>query len=106
MALPPLPLQAQVKKHIQVVLEQLLHTVNRRVIVLERENPLRVSPAAPLPLGSHGGDVTDLGGPGACDRLCSSPAPLPGPSRMGMDAGDVPRGMQGEAGAVLGAARE
>ncbi|KAM7021291.1 dedicator of cytokinesis protein 2-like [Passerculus sandwichensis] len=32
---------AQVKKHIQVVLERLLHTVNRRVIVLDRENPLR-----------------------------------------------------------------
>ncbi|OWK56749.1 Dedicator of cytokinesis protein 2 [Lonchura striata] len=32
---------ARVKKHIQVVLEQLLHTVNRRVIVLDRENPLR-----------------------------------------------------------------
>ncbi|CAN8207869.1 unnamed protein product [Coccothraustes coccothraustes] len=32
---------AQVKKHIQVILERLLHTVNRRVIVLDRENPLR-----------------------------------------------------------------
>ncbi|KAL2305521.1 hypothetical protein Nmel_007509, partial [Mimus melanotis] len=31
----------QVKKHIQVILERLLHTVNRRVIVLDRENPLR-----------------------------------------------------------------
>ncbi|NXK42830.1 DOCK2 protein, partial [Piprites chloris] len=30
-----------VKKHIQVILEQLLHTVSRRVIVLDRENPLR-----------------------------------------------------------------
>ncbi|NXW47330.1 DOCK2 protein, partial [Nyctiprogne leucopyga] len=31
----------KVKKHIQLILEQLLHTVNRRVIVLDRENPLR-----------------------------------------------------------------
>ncbi|NXP20328.1 DOCK2 protein, partial [Scytalopus superciliaris] len=31
----------QVKKHIQVILEWLLHTVSRRVIVLDRENPLR-----------------------------------------------------------------
>ncbi|XP_029814277.1 dedicator of cytokinesis protein 2 [Manacus vitellinus] len=30
-----------VKKHIQVILERLLHTVTRRVIVLDRENPLR-----------------------------------------------------------------
>lgn len=47
MALTPLTLQAQVKKHIQVILERLLPTVNRRVIVLDRENPLRVSPTAP-----------------------------------------------------------
>ncbi|NXF13127.1 DOCK2 protein, partial [Smithornis capensis] len=33
--------KAQVKKHIQVILEWLLHTVSRRVIVLDRENPLR-----------------------------------------------------------------
>ncbi|XP_064275168.1 dedicator of cytokinesis protein 2-like isoform X1 [Passer domesticus] len=32
---------AQVKKHIQAILERLLHTVNRRLIVLDRENPLR-----------------------------------------------------------------
>ncbi|XP_063257401.1 dedicator of cytokinesis protein 2-like [Prinia subflava] len=32
---------AQVKKHTQVILERLLPTVNRRVIVLDRENPLR-----------------------------------------------------------------
>lgn len=63
----PLTLQAQVKKHIQVMLERLLHTVNRRVIVLDRENPLRVSPTAPwlcrFPLG-HAGEargVTALG---------------------------------------------
>lgn len=31
------------KKHIQLILERLLHTVNRRVIVLDRENTLRVS---------------------------------------------------------------
>ncbi|NWT06378.1 DOCK2 protein, partial [Mionectes macconnelli] len=31
----------RVKKHIQVILERLLHTVSRRVIVLDRENPLR-----------------------------------------------------------------
>uniref|UniRef100_A0A8C4V4C9 Dedicator of cytokinesis protein 2 n=1 Tax=Falco tinnunculus TaxID=100819 RepID=A0A8C4V4C9_FALTI len=30
-------------KHIQLILERLLHTVNRRVIVLDRENTLRVS---------------------------------------------------------------
>ncbi|NXW07367.1 DOCK2 protein, partial [Fregetta grallaria] len=30
-----------VKKHIQLILEQLLHTVNRRVIILDRENTLR-----------------------------------------------------------------
>ncbi|NXW23766.1 DOCK2 protein, partial [Circaetus pectoralis] len=30
-----------VKKHIQLILERLLHTVNRRVIVLDRENTLR-----------------------------------------------------------------
>ncbi|NXL99356.1 DOCK2 protein, partial [Tyrannus savana] len=40
-ALTPLPLQVRVKKHIQVILERLLHTVSRRVIVLDRENPLR-----------------------------------------------------------------
>ncbi|NXJ57099.1 DOCK2 protein, partial [Spizaetus tyrannus] len=32
---------AKVKKHIQLILERLLHTVNRRVIVLDRENTLR-----------------------------------------------------------------
>ncbi|XP_049688052.1 dedicator of cytokinesis protein 2-like isoform X4 [Accipiter gentilis] len=32
---------AKVKKHIQLILERLLHTVNRRVIVLDRENSLR-----------------------------------------------------------------
>ncbi|XP_064304760.1 dedicator of cytokinesis protein 2-like [Phalacrocorax carbo] len=31
----------KVKKHIQLILERLLHTVNRRVIVLDRENSLR-----------------------------------------------------------------
>ncbi|NXJ84132.1 DOCK2 protein, partial [Trogon melanurus] len=31
----------QVKRHIQLILEQLLHTINRRVIVLDRENALR-----------------------------------------------------------------
>ncbi|XP_055653409.1 dedicator of cytokinesis protein 2-like isoform X2 [Falco peregrinus] len=31
----------KVKKHIQLILERLLHTVNRRVIVLDRENTLR-----------------------------------------------------------------
>eukprot|EP00075_Anas_platyrhynchos_P022460 XP_027311713.1 dedicator of cytokinesis protein 2-like [Anas platyrhynchos] len=36
----------KVKKHVQLVLERLLHTVNRRVIVLERENSLRVSTSA------------------------------------------------------------
>ncbi|NXP51476.1 DOCK2 protein, partial [Heliornis fulica] len=34
-------LQVKVKKHIQLVLERLLHTVNRRVIILDRENTLR-----------------------------------------------------------------
>uniref|UniRef100_A0A8C8AQA0 Dedicator of cytokinesis 2 n=1 Tax=Otus sunia TaxID=257818 RepID=A0A8C8AQA0_9STRI len=34
------------QKHIQLILERLLHTVNRRVIVLDRENSLRVSTAA------------------------------------------------------------
>ncbi|NXT59175.1 DOCK1 protein, partial [Pluvianellus socialis] len=34
--------KVKVKKHIQLILEQLLHTVNRRVIVLDRENTLRV----------------------------------------------------------------
>ncbi|KAJ7422885.1 dedicator of cytokinesis protein 2-like protein [Pitangus sulphuratus] len=33
--------KVRVKKHIQVILERLLHTVSRRVIVLDRENPLR-----------------------------------------------------------------
>ncbi|KFO74130.1 Dedicator of cytokinesis protein 2, partial [Cuculus canorus] len=33
--------KVQVKKHIQLILERLLHTVNRRVIVLDRENSLR-----------------------------------------------------------------
>lgn len=41
----PLALQVKVKKHIQLILERLLHTVNRRVIVLDRENALRVSAA-------------------------------------------------------------
>ncbi|XP_064916111.1 dedicator of cytokinesis protein 2-like isoform X3 [Columba livia] len=31
----------QVKKHVQLILERLLHTVSRRLIVLERENVLR-----------------------------------------------------------------
>ncbi|NXS45063.1 DOCK1 protein, partial [Balaeniceps rex] len=31
-----------VKKHIQLILERLLHTVNQRVIILDRENTLRV----------------------------------------------------------------
>ncbi|XP_068800108.1 dedicator of cytokinesis protein 2-like isoform X2 [Struthio camelus] len=31
----------KVKKHIQLILDRLLHTVNRRVIVLDRENNLR-----------------------------------------------------------------
>ncbi|NXJ99781.1 DOCK2 protein, partial [Corythaixoides concolor] len=39
--LPPFPSPVKVKKHIQLILEQLLHTVNRRVIVLDRENALR-----------------------------------------------------------------
>lgn len=43
MAVTPLTLQVKVKKHIQLILERLLHTVNRRVIVLDRENTLRVS---------------------------------------------------------------
>ncbi|KAI6069802.1 Dedicator of cytokinesis protein 2-like protein [Aix galericulata] len=38
--------KVKVKKHVQLVLERLLHTVNRRVIVLERENSLRVSTSA------------------------------------------------------------
>uniref|UniRef100_A0A8C8AQR5 Dedicator of cytokinesis 2 n=1 Tax=Otus sunia TaxID=257818 RepID=A0A8C8AQR5_9STRI len=38
--------KVKVKKHIQLILERLLHTVNRRVIVLDRENSLRVSTAA------------------------------------------------------------
>lgn len=46
MAVTPLTLQAKVKKHIQLILERLLHTVNRRVIVLDRENSLRVSTTA------------------------------------------------------------
>ncbi|XP_050566552.1 dedicator of cytokinesis protein 2-like [Cygnus atratus] len=33
--------KVKVKKHVQLVLERLLHTVNRRVIVLERENSFR-----------------------------------------------------------------
>ncbi|XP_009892091.1 PREDICTED: dedicator of cytokinesis protein 2-like [Charadrius vociferus] len=33
--------KVKVKKHIQLILERLLHTVNRRVIVLDRENTLR-----------------------------------------------------------------
>lgn len=43
MAMTPLALQVKVKKHIQLILERLLHTVNRRVIILDRENTLRVS---------------------------------------------------------------
>ncbi|XP_040525641.1 dedicator of cytokinesis protein 2-like isoform X2 [Gallus gallus] len=31
----------KVKRHVQLILERLLHTVNRRVIVLERDNSLR-----------------------------------------------------------------
>lgn len=45
-AVTPLAFQVKVKKHVQLVLERLLHTVNRRVIVLERENSLRVSTSA------------------------------------------------------------
>lgn len=65
MAVTPLTLQVKVKKHIQLILERLLHTVNRRVIVLDRENSLRVSTtaatarcvgvaAAPLPMAAFG----------------------------------------------------
>lgn len=46
MAVTPLAFQVKVKKHVQLVLERLLHTVNRRVIVLERENSFRVSTTA------------------------------------------------------------
>lgn len=42
-AVTPCALQVQVKKHVQLILERLLHTVNRRLIVLEQENTLRVS---------------------------------------------------------------
>lgn len=42
-AVTPRASQVQVKKHVQLILERLLHTVNRRLIVLERENALRVS---------------------------------------------------------------
>ncbi|NXD71584.1 DOCK2 protein, partial [Eolophus roseicapillus] len=42
---PPFPLQSspsvQVKQHVRLVLERLLHPVTRRVIVLDRENTLR-----------------------------------------------------------------
>lgn len=41
----PLPSQVQVKQHVRLVLERLLHPVTRRVIVLDRENTLRVSAA-------------------------------------------------------------
>lgn len=50
----PLALQVKVKKHIQLILERLLHTVNRRVIVLDRENALRVSAAASCCAGRRG----------------------------------------------------
>lgn len=42
-AMTPRALQVKVKRHVQLILERLLHTVNRRVIVLERDNSLRVS---------------------------------------------------------------
>lgn len=42
-AVTPGALQVKVKRHVQLILERLLHTVNRRVIVLERDNSLRVS---------------------------------------------------------------
>lgn len=42
-AVTPRALQVKVKRHVQLILERLLHTVNRRVIVLERDNSLRVS---------------------------------------------------------------
>ncbi|NXL39073.1 DOCK2 protein, partial [Glaucidium brasilianum] len=41
MTVTPLTSQVKVKKHIQLILDRLLHTVNRRVIVLDRENSLR-----------------------------------------------------------------
>lgn len=63
MAVTPLALQVKVKKHIQLILEQLLHTVNRRVIVLDRENTLRVSTtaAAASRCAGHRGCATSCG---------------------------------------------
>lgn len=95
MALPPLTLQAQVKKHIQAILERLLHTVNRRLIVLDRENPLRVSACAAA-LGATREGWPCSGGLAACHRLCSSLAMLPAPSRMGWMPGMCPVGCRGK----------
>nr|XP_025974743.1 dedicator of cytokinesis protein 2-like [Dromaius novaehollandiae] len=60
------PELVRVKQHIQLILDRLLHTVNRRVIVLERENSLRVSTttrsSAPGPLCRPRGLLGEAGG--------------------------------------------
>lgn len=76
-ALTPIPSQVQVKQHVRLVLERLLHPVTRRVIVLDRENSLRVSAA---PWGCC------LRGMGQLRRVPVPSAAAPGPAACG----DVP----------------
>lgn len=86
MAVTPLPMQAQVKKHIQLILERLLHTVNRRVIVLERKNTLRVSAT-----------VTLCRTLGLCRcLLMQKPSLQPMPRGWGCVCGDSPQQMDRE----------
>lgn len=68
MAVTPPTLQVKVKKHIQLILEQLLHTVNRRVIALDRENALRVSAAVVPAVGALLLPTAAFGQHGRCTR--------------------------------------
>ncbi|PKK17452.1 hypothetical protein A306_00000107, partial [Columba livia] len=60
--------KVQVKKHVQLILERLLHTVSRRLIVLERENVLRVSVTVTAARCAEQGAGLEPGRAGGCVR--------------------------------------